>query len=522
MLARPGKIISALLSKLNTIPKQIPVLLKDRKKRWWIFVPAIAILAVAGGLVYYYQVIFLPSQTTTQQTLQTTVARRGSIVLSAAGTGTLRAANQSSLAFKTGGRVTNLYVKVGDHVTAGQLLAELDNTAQKLQVEQAQQNLDSLTSTTALGNAQKALATADQGLRTAQLTLAYLISPDVYYWESQIDKDNQAIKDAQAAANANPTDQAALARLKKATDLLSFEQSQLDDAKQNYHDYVLDTFTVKTTNPKTHVVVTTIDYPTPQDILKARQGITIAQGALDDAQNLYAALTAGSVPSSASGSGMVALDQARLDLIAAQDNLKATQLFAPFSGTVVAVGAGLGGQVGGSFTAPTPVGGISISTPIPKTAVVTIADLSTLYLETYVDESDYALFKIGNPATIVFDALPDQTLTGKVAEVDPALNTSSGSAVVSGLVQLDPTSAPLLLGMGGSVTVISAQTQNAVLVPLAALHEYSPGKYAVLVMRNGKLSVQLVQVGLRDLVNAEIKSGLQAGDIVSTGLLATK
>ncbi len=258
------------------------------------------------------------------------------------------------------------------------------------------------------------------------------------------------------------------------------------------------------------------------EIAAAREDVTIAQGALTDAQNLYAALTGGHVTPNASGSGLVALEQARLDLQTAQDNLKATQIFAPFSGTVVSVGAAVGGQVGGSYVAPTPVGGIAITTPIPRTAVVTIADLSTLYLETYVDESDYTLFKIGNPATIVFDALPDQTLTGKVVEVDPALSTSSGSAVVSGLVELDPTSAQLLLGMGASVTIISAQAQNVILVPIAALHEYSPGKYAVFVMRNGKLTVQLVEVGLQDLVNAEIKSGLQAGDVVSTGLLATR
>jgi multidrug efflux pump subunit AcrA (membrane-fusion protein) len=154
--------------------------------------------------------------------------------------------------------------------------------------------------------------------------------------------------------------------------------------------------------------------------------------------------------------------------------------------------------------------------------VLTLADFSKLYVSTYVDESDYALFKVGYGADIVFDALPDQTFTGKVIQVDPALNTSGGSAVVSGLVQMDPTSADLLLGMGGSVTVISAEADNAVLVPLTALHEYSKDKYAVFVMRNGKLAVQFVEVGLRDLVNAEVKSGLQVGDIVSTGLLATR
>jgi multidrug efflux pump subunit AcrA (membrane-fusion protein) len=76
--------------------------------------------------------------------------------------------------------------------------------------------------------------------------------------------------------------------------------------------------------------------------------------------------------------------------------------------------------------------------------------------------------------------------------------------------------------MTASVNVIAAQARNAVLVPLTALHEYAPGKYAAFVVKDGKLTPQLVEVGLQDLVNAEIKSGLQPGDVVSTGLLATQ
>jgi len=154
--------------------------------------------------------------------------------------------------------------------------------------------------------------------------------------------------------------------------------------------------------------------------------------------------------------------------------------------------------------------------------VLTIADLSSLYLQTYIDESDYAQFKVGNAATVIFDALPDQTFTGKVVRVDPVLSTSSGTSVASGLVQLDATSTPLLLGMTASVNVVSAQARNVVLVPLAALHEISAGHFEVSVVRDGQPTPQAVEVGLQDQVNAEIKSGLQPGDVVSTGLVATK
>ncbi len=484
--------------------KQIPALLRNPRKRWRVIIPILAVLVIAGGAAYYYEMIYLPAQTASQPSLQTTVARRGSIVLSAIGSGTLQAANQIDLGFKTNGTLTTLNVKVGDQVKEGQLLAEIDNSSQKIQYEQAKQTLAGLTNPAAIASAQEAIATATKTLQSAQNNLAYLISPPVYYWEQEIAKDEQAVKDAQAAVDAAPTDTSAAEALQKAQAALASAQNRLVGAQASYDStYVKNNFTYYVTPQNAHRSQKYFEPPTEVDILQARSAVAVAQGALTDAENLYASLTGGDVAADASGSGLTTLGQAQLAVQTASDNLKATQMFAPFSGTVTAVDNSVGDAVGNS-------------------AVLSIADFSKLYLQTYVDESDYALFKVGNSASIVFDALSDQTFTGKVVQVDPALSTSSGSSVVSGLVEMDPTSADLLLGMSATVTVISAQTQNAVLVPLSALHQYSSGKYAVFVMRNGKLTVQFVEVGLEDLVNAEIKSGLQVGDVVSTGLLSTQ
>ena len=150
-----------------------------------------------------------------------------------------------------------------------------------------------------------------------------------------------------------------------------------------------------------------------------------------------------------------------------------------------------------------------------------MGDLSKLYVQTYMDESDYQSFQVGNPAEVVFNALPDQTFKGQVSEVDPALTTSSGSSVVSGLVQLDPTQTKLLMGMTASVRVIAGQAQDAVLVPITALHQIPGGGYSVMVMKNGTFTPTSVQVGLKDLVNAQVLSGLEPGDIVKTAQTGT-
>jgi hypothetical protein len=44
----------------------------------------------------------------------------------------------------------------------------------------------------------------------------------------------------------------------------------------------------------------------------------------------------------------------------------------------------------------------------------------------------------------------------------------------------------------------------------------------VFVMQNGKPTLRVVEVGIQDQVSAEIISGLQAGDIVTTGITGTK
>jgi HlyD family secretion protein len=491
--------------------------LQDPSRRWRPLALALAAVAVATGLIYS-EAMRRSAQTTAQPALQTTVARRGSIVLSASGTGTLEAARQSDLAFGTSGKLTDLYVEVGDQVAAGELLAELDNATQRLEYEQARAKLGSLTSVSAIGAAQKAMAAAAKKLRSAQLQLEYLISPDVYYWENEVAQNEETVKAAQKSAAAAPTDKDAQAKLKKARDLLGFGQDRLKLAQQNYHDYVVNTFTVSQLNHSTNVVESVVVWPTAAEILKAEQDVTIAQGAAADSQNLLAALTDGASRPDASGAGLLALEQARLDLQTAQQNLQATQLVAPFSGTIVSIS----GKLGPVAAVATPVGSTTTTNPVRSTAVMTLADLSKLYVQTYVDPSDYTLLTTGRTAHVIFDALPDATFTGKVAQVNPALDTSSGTAVVSGLVELDPTTTNLLLGMSGSVEVIAAEAQNAVIIPLAALHEYAPGKFAVFVMRGGEPMVQFVEVGLEDLVDAEIKSGLQVGDVVTTGLSGTR
>ena len=495
--ARLSKIYSTILSNI----KNIPVFLKDPKKRWWVIGSGAIIVAALGGLVYY-EMIVVPTQqaaAAAQPAMQTSVVRRGNITLSASGTGTLVAANQVNLGFGTSGKLTKLNVKVGDKVQKGQLLAEIDNTSQALQLLQAKRTLANLTSATSLATAQEAVATANKNVYTAKNQLVYLISPQVFYDEQQIAIAQKALDDAKAAASNPPTSDQQKA-IDNATAKLKSNQNALAGDKLWYEaNYVPNTFTAPATRTKPQ----SVNAPTDADIAAAEAAYQAALASVQEAQWYVDALTGVAVPDNATGTNLAAFEQAKLTLQSAQDTFDATQLYAPFSGIVTTVSAQLGDSVG-------------------STAIITVADMSTLYVQTYVDEASYSMFTVGNAADVVFDALPSQTFKGKVVEVSPALVTSSGTSAVSGMVQLDPTSTNLLLGMSAAVNVIAGDAQNAVIAPVAALHETSPGQYAVFVLKNGKLTLTNVTVGLQDLVNAEIKSGLQPGDVVSTGIVGTK
>ncbi len=465
---------------------------------------AFIVLAVIGAGAYY-EFAYLPARSRSATRLgggQTSIARRGTITLSALGTGTLQPANEVQLGFggNTSGKLVTLNVKVSDQVKAGQLLAEIDNSAAKINYEQAQQNLVSLTSPAAIATAEQDIATAKATLYVNTNNLIYLISPDQYYWQKQVAQAQQTLDAAKTAGGASPTADQQKAINTAQARLKYFQDSLAGSHLRWLKTYVPIHFTVITRIK--NVVTKQVEPPTDAEIAAAQAGIVVAQSSVQEAQWYLDALNGKDVPVTATGTNLAALETARLNVQSAKAALDATQIYAPVEGTILSVSAQLGDNVSSS-------------------PIIVMGDLSKLYVQTYMDESDYQMFQVGNAAQVTFNALPDQTFAGKVVEVDPALSTSSGTAVVSGLVQLDPTRTKLLMGMTASVTVVAGEAQDAVLVPLAALHQKPGGAYTVMVLRNGKFASVDVVVGLKDLVNAQITSGLQPGDVVSTGSIGT-
>jgi RND family efflux transporter MFP subunit len=202
----------------------------------------------------------------------------------------------------------------------------------------------------------------------------------------------------------------------------------------------------------------------------------------------------------------LSLAQAQFNLEAAHATVDQTELVAPMAGTVMAISASMGESAGAGL--------------------ITLADLDQPLLEMFLDETDMNMVGLDYDVEVVFDALPDDVFEGQVVQIDPQLVNQNGLTVVRALVQLDTGSfakpQTLPVGMNATVEVIGGRAENAVLVPVEALREITTGQYAVFVMEGGEPMLRMVEVGLMDFSFAEIVSGLEEGETVTTGIVQTQ
>jgi HlyD family secretion protein len=528
-----------------------------RKKIFWIVLVVLA-LAGGGGYVAYangYVPWFGPQGAEEEETtLQTATVTVGDLSITADGTGVLAASSEIELAFGASGTLMELLVEVGDVVQAGDVLAWIDDTDARnavidaeLGVLQAEEALEEAGDTAALAQAvaqaELKVAQAEADLTTAQSDLEELLNWASDETEVEIARAELAIaqasyqntvakadmRDGQLAstrinlegairdlqdAQANYAEAMDAARdweknientRENAAKALKRAQDNLEIAQASYDLAVIDTRQIDIQNARVKVLnaqVALEDLQTPPDeeeitaarivvqemqvaLQQARLDLAEAQETLADADTTEAELT---------------LQQARLKLESAQEALEGTTLVAPMPGTVVEIVAEVGEKVSG--------------------AVIVLADLEAPVVQFWVEESDLNSVAVGHPVRVVFEALPDLTYNGEVVRVDPVLVTVGNTPAVQAWASIDTAAHPVkLLGdMNVEVEIVAGEALNALLVPVQALRELGEGQYAVFVVgADGELEMRMVEVGLMDYVNAEIRSGLQRGEMVSTG-----
>jgi len=149
------------------------------------------------------------------------------------------------------------------------------------------------------------------------------------------------------------------------------------------------------------------------------------------------------------------------------------------------------------------------------TTILTISDLSHIFVLASVDESDIGKVQVGQPAMITADAYPSVTFMGKVVRIATrGVNTTN---VVTFEVKIEVTSENkqmLKPEMTTNIEIVAARKEDVPLIPADAISRRM-GKETVLVMKDdGTSEPRPVQIGINDGFRAEVLSGLEEGETV--------
>lgn len=159
----------------------------------------------------------------------------------------------------------------------------------------------------------------------------------------------------------------------------------------------------------------------------------------------------------------------------------------------------------------------SSTTSQSATKIATITTTASPIISLNLTEVDVPKIKIGNKATITFDAYPDKTYTGSVVSIDKSGVSSSGVTNYPTIIKLDTAAEELLPSMAASASIITNTKDNVLMVPTAAIQTETGGS-TVRILKNGVPESVSVETGLSSDTQIEIISGLNEGDEVVTSV----
>ncbi|MCH4198055.1 MAG: efflux RND transporter periplasmic adaptor subunit [Serratia liquefaciens] len=201
--------------------------------------------------------------------------------------------------------------------------------------------------------------------------------------------------------------------------------------------------------------------------------------------------------------------QAQIAVNTAQVNLGYTKITSPIDGTIVALPVEEGQTVNAVQSAPT---------------IVKVAQLATMTVEAQISEADVVKVKTGMPVYFTILGEPGKRYSTQLRAIEPApdsindettstsTSTSSSSTAIyyNGLFDVANPDGALRISMTAQVYIVLAKAENAVVIPATALE----GDWVQVVDKQGNIARRPVKVGINNNVDAQIISGVLAGEKV--------
>jgi HlyD family secretion protein len=387
-----------------------------------------AVLAVAGFAAYYYW----GNQSSAPQYL-TAKVERGNLRNTVTATGTLQAVTTVQVGSQASGTLSALNADFNSVVKKGQVIAQLDPSVSKAQVDQARANV------------QQARASLQQAI-------------------ASVSGSRAGVSDAQAKAlAARSTVQNNQSGVSGAQANLAVLKAQLDDAnaflkQQEYlmksgviaqRDYDLANTAYKTAEARYNQAATQVSQAVLSEQSSAGSGIAQSQAQVQQSQAQVQQSQAQVLQAQAQ------VQQAEAALRLAEVNLAHTTITSPIDGIVVSRDVNVGQTVAASLSAPT---------------LFTIAkDLTQMQVIANIDQADIGLVEQAKSAKFSVDAFPGKEFDGEIQQM--RLNPQNVQNVVTYNVVLDVANPEQKLkpGMTANLTITIDERNNVLKVPNAAL-----------------------------------------------------
>lgn len=206
------------------------------------------------------------------------------------------------------------------------------------------------------------------------------------------------------------------------------------------------------------------------------------------------------------------VSQAQTSLNAAWLSYQQTSptVYAPISGTVT----GLSLQIGSVLTAQSNSSGTSTAQKIAS-----IQTGAPPIIQFNLTQIDTPKVKVGNKATLTFDAFPGVTYTGKIISIDTIGSVSSGVTTYPAAIKLDTEVPEIFSNMTATANIITQIKDNVLLVPTSAVQTQN-GQSTVTILKNNQITSVDVETGLSSSTQIEIVSGLSEGDTIVTSVVS--
>lgn len=463
---------------------------------------------------------------------ETITITRGDFVSQVSASGKVVAAQSSRLGFDQSGRVSGVYAKVGDSVTAGTLLASIENGSARADAAQKQATLE---------REQAKLAAARRGTRPEQLALTQQKYADassallIAIKDASLKTESALLNNADTLfENGNSVNPTLIVRTDSQNEKRAIEIERLT-VGEKILAWKSAITTLSPSSPPatissvrltgTAAVSATTAFlgrlgRITANLSTGNAGLTQSQidayratvNAADQAvsaaasseQTTYAAWTVASNNLALEKSGSTPEDitaqeaqvkAAEADLANAQAQVKKTLVIAPFDGIVTQMDAKVG----------------EISSP--NVSVIALIGTGLYEIESYIPEVSIARLSVGNPAVITLDAYgSDVEFAAKVIAIDPAETVRDGVSTYKTRLQFSENDPRIKPGMTANIRITTERKSGAIIVPKGVITEKDGVKTIRVIIGETIHDVTVETGSITPLGQVEIVSGLSEGD----------